>query len=67
MESTVREIEQTNLLVKWKKVNQTRARKLSLVCTPQTGKVLNYKSSDLLTTEHTKKRKLSNKRGINSS
>ena len=28
-----------------KKVNQTRERKLSLVCTPQTGKVLKYKSS----------------------
>jgi len=26
-------------------VNQTRARKMSLVCTPQTGKVLNYNSS----------------------
>ena len=27
------------------KVNQTRARKMSLVCTPQTGKVRNYKIS----------------------
>ena len=43
MDLAVRENKQTNLLVMQQ--NQTRARKLSLGCTPQTGKVLNYNSS----------------------
>ena len=44
MESAVREIKQTNLLVMQIK-SDTSTKKMSLGCTPQTEEVLNYNSS----------------------